>query len=281
MGIRLLALDLDGTLLGHDNTLRPVDAEAIARARAAGIEVTIATGRLASGTLPTARALGLTVPLVCGNGAVVLDAVTGAVRAQVSLDAALVEDLTHTLGRHSLPALWFTQDEIHAEEGVEGMLAYVQTWSPRVSLHPKLHGSPAWEHRHRVAMALGIGARASVDRVVDHLAAAHPGATQVAAFPAWKSELWTLLVRNAHVDKSTGLAQVATELGITAAEVAVVGDWINDVPMFRWAGRSFAMGQSPEEVARYATDRLRTTHHGGGGVAEAIGRILDDDGQAG
>jgi len=277
MGIRLLALDLDGTLLGHDNTLRPVDADAIARVRAAGVEVTLATGRLASGTLPTAQTLGLTVPVVCGDGAVVIDAATGAVLHQVSLDGALVEDLTHAIGHQGLSALWFTQDEIHAEAGVEGLLDYVQTWSPRVSMHKRLHGSPAWDHRHSVAMALGIGARAAVDRVVAHLAKVHPGATQVAAFPAWRSDQWTLLVRNAHVDKATGLARVIAPLGIDRREVAVVGDWLNDVPMFRWAGRSFVMGQSSEDVARHATDRLWATHETGGGVAEAIARILEDN----
>ncbi len=275
MAIRLLALDLDGTLLGHDNTLLPVDARAIARARTAGIEVTLATGRLASGTLPTAQKLGLTAPLVCGDGAVVLNALSGEVMVQVSLDPALVEDLTHAIGHNGLSALWFTQDEIHAEDGVEGLLEYIRTWSPRISMHPRLHGSPAWEHRHRVAMALGIGARACVDKVVGHLAAKHPGATQVAAFQAWRSDQWTLLVRNAHVDKATGLARVIEPMGIRPEEVAVVGDWINDIPMFRWAGRSFVMGQSPDDVARHATDRLRATHLSGGGVAEAIARILD------
>ena len=54
-----------------------------------------------------------------------------------------------------------------------------------------------------------------------------------------------------------------------------MGDWLNDVPMFRWAGRSFVMGQSPDEVARHATDRLRATSRTGGGVAEAILAMLD------
>ena len=49
-----------------------------------------------------------------------------------------------------------------------------------------------------------------------------------------------------------------------------VGDWINDIPMFEVAGRSFAMGQAPDEVKSRATDVLTETSETGGGVASAI-----------
>jgi hydroxymethylpyrimidine pyrophosphatase-like HAD family hydrolase len=49
-----------------------------------------------------------------------------------------------------------------------------------------------------------------------------------------------------------------------------VGDWVNDVPMFHAAGRSFVMGQAPEHVKRSASDRLLADLHTGGGIAEAI-----------
>ena len=49
-----------------------------------------------------------------------------------------------------------------------------------------------------------------------------------------------------------------------------VGDWINDVPMFLVAGRSYAMGQAPDEVKRAATFVLEETSEAGGGVARAV-----------
>lgn len=271
---RLLALDLDGTLLGYDNRLQEVDVRAIEAATKAGIAVTIATGRLVTGTLPTAQSLGLTTPLVCSDGATVVESPTGAVVSQHVLDASLVEDVTHAIGRHDLHAFWFAHDEIFGEEGASAMRSYMETWSPRLSFHPKLADSTVWQRRNEVSMAVGIGPRSGVEAVLSHLATHHGKTTQVAAFPAWRSEQWTLLVRSSAVDKATGLAQVATRLGIARDEVAVVGDWINDVPMFRWAGRSFAMAQSPEEVAKHATDRLTASHKTGGGVAQAIAMLL-------
>jgi hypothetical protein len=56
--------------------------------------------------------------------------------------------------------------------------------------------------------------------------------------------------------------------------VAAVGDWYNDLGMFAYAGRSFAMGQAPEAIHQAATDRLVATSVDGGGIAEAIAALL-------
>jgi hydroxymethylpyrimidine pyrophosphatase-like HAD family hydrolase len=67
---------------------------------------------------------------------------------------------------------------------------------------------------------------------------------------------------------------LAAQLGVARQDVCAVGDWYNDIPMFAWAGRSFAMGQSLRDVKKHATDELRATSDEGGGVAEAIERWL-------
>lgn len=56
------------------------------------------------------------------------------------------------------------------------------------------------------------------------------------------------------------------------ADAVVVGDWVNDLPMFEVAGRSFVMAGAPDDVAAAATDRLTSVTGAGGGVAEAIRR---------
>jgi hypothetical protein len=126
-------------------------------------------------------------------------------------------------------------------------------------------------------MAVGFGTREAVQLAHATVTDTHGDELLAITFPASRTEdRWTLLTRSARTDKATGLAQVSEDLGIAPHEVAVVGDWLNDVPMFRWAGRSFVMGQSPDEVAMHASDRLRATSRDGGGVAEAIGAILAD-----
>lgn len=272
MRTRLLALDLDGTLLRHDGEVDPRDVDAIAELRAAGVRVTIATGRIATGALPVAVRLGLDTTLVCAEGAVLVDPRDGAVLRHEPMHVAVTETVTETFDRHSLDAFWFLHDEIHGEHGGADLLRYVETWSPKVTLHEDLSRSVAWDaHRHSVTMAVGFGPRDAVMQAHAAVTEAHGDALLAVTFATSRDrDRWTLLTRSARTDKATGLAHVARELGITPREVTVVGDWLNDVPMFRWAGRSFVMGQSPDEVAVHATDRLRATSRDGAGVAEAI-----------
>lgn len=274
MAIRMLALDLDGTLLQKDDRMHPRDVDAIHRARAAGVRVTIATGRITSGALRTAQTLGLHGPMVCADGAVIADAETGALMEHTPIEASVVEGLTHAHGRHAVKTFWFTHDEIHGEFAAASMVDYVRVWSPRVHLHTQLPGSAAWTRRHEVAMAVGLGERDDIERVVAWVAKEHAGAAYVASFPAFREDHWAVLVRNPTTNKGAGLARMSHTLGIASHEVAVVGDWINDVPMFRWAGRSFAMGQSHDDVSKHATDKLTSTRHTGGGVAEAIDKLF-------
>jgi hydroxymethylpyrimidine pyrophosphatase-like HAD family hydrolase len=83
------------------------------------------------------------------------------------------------------------------------------------------------------------------------------------------SGTWGLVVRASGVDKGTAIDWVARHHGVTAAEVVAVGDWLNDIPMLRRAGRSFAMAQAPNAVKAAATDILKANHTSGGGLAEA------------
>jgi hydroxymethylpyrimidine pyrophosphatase-like HAD family hydrolase len=81
-----------------------------------------------------------------------------------------------------------------------------------------------------------------------------------------------MVVRTAGVDKGTAIEWIARHHGVTLAEVVVVGDWLNDVPMMKAAGRSFAMAQSPAAVKAAATDVLAADTWSGGGIAEAAER---------
>ena len=80
-----------------------------------------------------------------------------------------------------------------------------------------------------------------------------------------------VMVRSAGPTKGTALAELCQRAGCSLAEAVAVGDWVNDVPMFEVAGRSFAMGSAPDAVRAKATDVLAQVLPGGG-IAEAIRR---------
>lgn len=272
---RLLALDLDGTVYRTDGTISEWDVDAVNRARECGIAVTIATGRIVTGAMPAAKALSISTPMVCAEGAVVVDPVTGEVLTRQAMEGEHVEWFTHTASEHGLTPFWILQDEIHGEEEGRPHVDYVGIWSPEVTLHESLPTSTVWSRRHDVTIAVALGSHDAVKTALERVEAEHGGRLMAARFPIDARRVtWTLLVRNSNHDKATGLTEVARRLGLEARDVAVVGDWVNDIPMFQWAGRSFVMGQSPEHVAAHATDRLTATNLTGGGVAEAVMKIL-------
>ncbi|MFO0626262.1 MAG: HAD hydrolase family protein [Polyangiales bacterium] len=212
------------------------------------------------GALPTAARLNLDTTLVCAEGAVLVDPQTGAVLLHQPMHVTLTETVTEAFDRHALDAFWFLHDEIHGEHGGADLLRYVETWSPRVTLHDALSASFAWEdHRHRDHAAVASGTRDAVQLAHATVTAAHGEELLAITFPASRTEdRWTLLTRSARTDKATAFAQVAAGLGIAPHEVAVVGDRLSTTPMFAWAGRSFVMDSRRSAVRPRANDGLAT-----------------------
>jgi hypothetical protein len=81
---------------------------------------------------------------------------------------------------------------------------------------------------------------------------------------------WAIMARASGGTKGTAVRWIADREGIALEDTVCVGDWVNDLPMFEVAGRSFAMGQAPDEVKAKATDVLAETAEVGGGVAAAV-----------
>ena len=270
----LLAVDMDGTLLRDDKTIAPEDAAAVLAARAHGIEVTIATGRLTTGALPAARELRLVAPLVCADGAVLIDPLQGTVLERRSIVAEQAERALDAIVGHGLVPYVFLADEIHCESSGEQHRAFVETWTREVVVHGSLSAAGAWREPGRVAMTLGIGAEDWVLRAAEHLRGAHAGVLDTVHFNLMGAEVWAVRSLPGGCDKGVMLAQLAGRLGVPPSRVAAVGDWYNDVGMFRYAGHSFAMGHAPAAVRHAATRVLQATSRLGGGVAEAIALLI-------
>ena len=272
----LLAIDMDGTLLRDDKTVAPEDAAAIREATTRGIAVTIATGRLTPGTLPTARALGLTTPLVCADGGLLIDAATGAAihrRAISPHDALQAVDV---LSAHGLTPFVFLADAIHCAQGGERHKALLDTWTPDLVVHPSLAMAEAWRQPESVSVTLGLGDRESVERAAAHLRDHHADAVDTVHFGMGGTTVWAVRSLPRGCDKGEMLAQLASRMGLPRTRVAAIGDWLNDVGMLSYAGRSFAMGQAPEIVRQAATHVVHSTSATGGGVAEAIRALASD-----
>lgn len=274
MRAKLLAIDLDGTLLGRDGIPHEADRAALARLFDAGIPATIITGRLYSGTRHVARAVGIEGPIACVDGSHIVDT-----RSEGSLfsrairgdDAVSLRDI---VASHDAASFLFAQDIIVHDDRGAPFVQYVRTWSPVVAEVERVADHPHWEHEEGVHAVVSVGPTAQILACAASLRETLAHAAIVIDFPVARLVgAHALVARASGATKGTAVEWLARHHGCAPSEVVAVGDWINDVPMFRVAGRSFVMGQAPDAVKDAATDRLAETVFTGGGVAAAIRTI--------
>lgn len=268
---KLLAVDLDGTLLDPSGRPHARDVEALRTLAGTGVAITIITGRLYSGTRHSAEVLGLAGPVACVDGSHVVSAATHTTLFHRGIrgDAAL--RLRDCIERHGPAAFLFAGDAVIHDAAGAPYVAYVTNWSNELTRVESVIDDGAWKGDAGVTAVVGVGTMEQIVGAAEDIGRDLAGAAQVATFPTRQIEgSWGMVVRAAGGDKGSALAWIANHHGIPMAQTVAVGDWINDVPMLAAAGRSFAMGQALPEVRQAATDVLEETVVEGGGIARAI-----------
>lgn len=272
---RLLAIDLDGTLLNGQGVAHAEDVAALRRLMRRGIKVTILTGRLYSGTEPVAEMLGIDGPVGCADGSHVVRVEGKKTLLHRGIRGRAAERLRTTVERHDLVAFLFAEDSIvHDDRGAE-YLGYVRTWSTDIRYANCITDHALWDSKGGMTAVVALGREASIGRAVADIQRDTSEAMQVAMFPVRRSiEQWGMVARASGGTKGTALEWIADYYGIPIAETVCVGDWMNDLPMLEKAGRSFAMGQAPPEVKAAASEVLERTIETGGAIAEVIARAF-------
>jgi hydroxymethylpyrimidine pyrophosphatase-like HAD family hydrolase len=254
---RLVALDIDGTLLGHDGKVPTGTVEALDLVRAAGHEMVLATGRSLVGLLPVATRLGLVEGwAVCSNGTLTVRLDPGAASRYVIDDARRFDPglvIRRALGL--VPGVRVGVEEIGWGWCVNtlfglGLLNGEQKQVPVTDLC----AAPAT----RVALH-GPG----IDRHLDALAAT--GVTVTPGGLDWAD------VTASGTSKATALERLRAHLDIPSEATVAVGDGMNDVDMFRWAGRAVAMGHAALAVQAAADEVTGTiAQHGAVAVLHSL-----------
>lgn len=272
---KLLALDLDGTLLNHAGAASDADVAAVRKLRARGVKVTILTGRLYSGTREAAELLGIEGPVGCADGSHIVNVKNDKTLLHHGIRGRAADRLRASLERNDLVAFLFAEDAIvHDERGAD-YLPYVRTWSTDLRYAHRVTEHALWDSDVGMTAVVALGKEASIGRTVADIQRDSTEAMQVAMFPFRRdTEHWGMVARASGGTKGTALEWVSGHYGIDISETVCVGDWLNDLPMMSCAGRSFAMGQAPPEVKAAATDVLEGTIDAGGAIAEAIGRAF-------
>ena len=273
---KLIAVDLDGTLLDLRGVPHERDVRALRAAQRAGIGVSILTGRLYSGTRASAETLGLAGAVGCADGSHIVrasDHETLLHLGLIGLDAHAVRD---AVARNGPAAFVFARDTIVHDARGEPFLPYVRTWSLDVQATAAVEEHEFWSSEDGITAVVAVGTAEQIHGTGDEIERSLGTQAQVAMFPIRRLvDTWGLIARAAGGTKGSALSYVAAQHGCALDETVCVGDWLNDVSMFAVAGRSYAMGQAPDEVKHAATAVLAETSEHGGGIARVIEELFE------
>lgn len=266
LDIGLIALDMDGTLLGADHATIPQrNLDALREAARRGVSIAIASGRSWSLIRETARDLGVTHYGITANGALVLDAATHDVLVKTPMDVGQCVKIIQILRRHALAYELYVDGE-----------NYVQRSDTDFLLKYALSDSFSAMFERNVTL---------VDDMLEAIQGKQPEKFDIfyvppQVYPAVMADLRTtgelaytgalgnnLELTAACVNKGAALSALSAKLGLRADQVMAFGDADNDVEMLAWAGWSFAMengDQLVKDTAKYLTG---PNHQGGVGMA--------------
>ena len=275
MTYRLLALDLDGTVLDPYGKLTPAAREAVAAARRAGLEVVACTGRRYRTALPLLRELALTGRVVVNNGAVVKEIDSGRTVASAYLETELYPVALELMAERGSPLVYVDR----YEQDTDILIARDTETHPYQVEYLDDHGA----HARTVA---DLGGRVENDVIMlSRMADAEtlqPLREQIRERFGERVQTHLILNKNYRgyilelfspaSGKWSALARLAAEAGIAPEEIAAVGDDANDAELLRRAGLGIAMGNAVAE-AREAAD-LVVRSNAEGGVVEAIETVL-------
>lgn len=275
---RLLALDIDGTVVNSRDEVTPATRAAVRRACDAGVRVVLATGRRYRRALPVVEQLGLDLPLVTASGALIK------------------HPLDHgTIYRAHLPRRTLRRLLTIIRDGGYEAILYADTFADGFDFYCRT------SQDHRTELAEFLELNAGCEKVWPNLIDDPPEGVfggfamgtreEMLALDAvlqrqLPGELYTHVLRSprytgfmceiapAGATKWSGILRLAAEWGIAPAAICAVGDDVNDIPMISGAGLGIAMGNALDEV-KAAADRVAPGHDEDG-LVEVISWVLDE-----
>lgn len=260
--IKLIAIDLDDTLLKNDLCISDQAKRSIKKAVDKGVAVTLATGRMYCSALPFAKELGLNLPLITYQGAMVKYA-DGREVNHMPIPLETARELVKFILPYKYHLNVYIDDELYVHKDSALGQHYAKYVKVPVNTVDDLEKSIVSEP----TKLLVLEKEKDLTPLKEDLQKAFTDRIVVS-----KSKSYFLEIAHAKATKGEALKKLADSMGIKREQVMAIGDSMNDYDMIKYAGWGVAMGNAlPEvkDVARYVTHSNEDD-----GVAEAIERII-------
>lgn len=264
MSIKLIAIDVDQTLLNSNGQVLPSTVKAVQAALAANIKVVLCSGRPLAGVQPYLTQLGISGAdqyVITFNGAVT-ESVAGTILAQSLINNPLYRELTAFSKAQRVPLnVLDRQSIIYTADRDVNWVMVQQAWENHAGL--LIREPDELPTDFQIAKAVFTGEGAQLDAAEPRIRASFSNDLYIV-----RASTHFLEIMNARVNKGQALADLAHHLGFAPEDVLAIGDEQNDLPMFKVAGTAIAMGNG-SAAAKRAADAVTGTNDADG-VAQAI-----------
>jgi Cof subfamily protein (haloacid dehalogenase superfamily) len=247
--IKLLVVDIDGTIAGNSNDIRESVKQAIAAVRSRGVKVAVATGRMYRSALRFHRDLGSTLPLICYQGAWIQDPATDKLLRHLPLSKQTAWQLLDYFEEPDLRSLlsinFYINDRLYVPEITDATKVYAARSGIEINeidLRLNLPGDPT-----------KVLALCQSPEVLDGLLGSMRQRYTPAELYLTRSVATFFEATHPLANKGEAVRYLAEEvLGLQSENVMAIGDNFNDVEMISYAGVGVAMGNAPEGVKAFA-----------------------------
>lgn len=248
--VKLLVLDIDGTIAGSSNQVRQPVIEAIAQVQDRGILVTVATGRMFCSALRFYEAIGGSLPLICYNGALIQDPKTNEVHQHfpvpIPLASQILDVLEQSPYRNKITIHFYIDDCLHVGDMGEDTRKYLERTSAPVKVVANLRELLSVEPTKILALSENLD-------LIDELAADLCVNFTQDQLHFTKSTPTFFEITHPQANKGLAVQYLAeTLLGLQPENVMAIGDNFNDLEMLKYAGMGIAMGNAPAAVQKIA-----------------------------
>ncbi len=243
--IRLIAIDMDGTLLSKDGTITASAVDALKQAFHKDIIITIATGRMFASALKYAEKLGIDAPLITYNGALVKSSVSQRIYGHwpVNLDDAL--KVLNVAKKHSIHTNIYLDDVLYVESMTKEAIDYAEM--ANVDAVPVGDFIPFLRGKTGPTKILGIGDPDKLKPLKTELINEFGNSLYLTGSLPHYME-----VMSPGISKAKGLKSVACEFGIDKKQIMAIGDSFNDIDMIQYAGIGVAVANARDKVKEVA-----------------------------
>lgn len=268
MKYKLVAIDMDGTLLNSNNEVSERTKKAIEMAKKKGVHIILSTGRVLKSALSYSRNLDLKNPIVACNGAIIVDEDANIIYKR-PIDNNKVKEIVNLARRKNIYYHFYDESKFYSHVKVDEVLQFYNEGNENTSIDIKVFQDIEEIVKHK---DLNVYKFLFIDNNQDNLQDLRGELDKLGDISTSSSWANNIEAMGLNVSKGEAIRELCTRLQVKPEEVIAIGDSENDLSMLRFAGLGVSMGNGDESIKKQAD--YTTDSNDEDGVAKVIEKFI-------